>query len=150
MIGQPPRQEPLPEAPRPDTRGVMLCPWKCGQLVRRTINGRARYVYVDLRPDPRGRIAAYWDGGVWRSHQLHKGEGPAPHERRFMIHKATCWRLARANGRVAKPPRPVVVPPPPGPIPAELAEQTRAELDEIRARRRSAGRAGPGRDGDRR
>lgn len=136
VIRRPPRQDAIPALPRPDTRGVVMCPWGCGQPVRRTVNGRARKVFIDLDPDARGIIAAHWDGAFWRSHQLHKGETVGSHERRFMNHRATCWRLARANGKAARPPRPVLVPPPPGPIPKGLAADTRAELERIRQRRR--------------
>lgn len=120
---------------RPDMRGVVACPWACGRPVRRTVNGNAKVVHVNLDPDPRGIIAAYWDGGVWRSRQLHKGETLAGHEQRWLIHRATCWRLARMNRAPARSPRPVLVAPPPGPMPVELAADTRAELEKIRRRR---------------
>lgn len=127
--------EPLPSR-RLDQRGLVMCPWSCGQPVRRMITPRARYIYVNPEPDVRGIITAYWDGSLWRARQLHKGEGPAPHERRWLIHQATCWRVARANGRPARPPRLKPVPPPPGPMPRELRDETRRELEKIRRRRR--------------
>lgn len=130
-------------AERQDLRGVVTCPWHCGAPVRRTVNARSKIVFVDLEPDPRGRIAAWWDGDRWRSRQLHKGEGLTHLERRWMIHLATCWRVARTNGRPARPPRPVVVPPPPGPIPAALAEETHQQLETIRQRRRQRGKEAP-------
>lgn len=127
--------EPLPGMPRPDMRGVVMCPWGCGQVVRLTVNARGRRVHVDPTPDDRGIIAAYWTGGQWRSRQLQKGEGLAPHETRWLIHRATCWRLARVNGRPARPPRPGPDRPPPGPAPPGLVDATRERLARIRARR---------------
>lgn len=127
---------------RTDRRGLAICPWGCRALVRRTVNANAKPVFVDVDPDPRGIIAAWWDGAVWRSRQLHKNEGLAPHEDRWLIHRATCVRLAARERRTVRQPRPVVVPPPPGPMPAQLAEETRRTLDRIRRARRGRGQDG--------
>lgn len=128
--------EPLPGMPRPDPRGLTMCKWGCGQIVRRTTNARRNEVLVNPVPDERGIIAAYWDGARWRSRQLQKGEGLAPHETRWLIHLATCWRYARLSGRPARPPRPVPERPPPGPAPSGLVDATHERLAAIRERRR--------------
>lgn len=76
--------------PRRDPRGLTRCR-DCGRIVRRSVNHNARVVLLDPDPDPDGNQAAALDAtGTWRSHQLHKGEQPARHERRYMPHVATC------------------------------------------------------------
>ncbi|MFC6885317.1 MULTISPECIES: hypothetical protein [Actinomadura] len=129
-----------PGGPRVDQRGLVMCPWGCGEVVRRTVNAGGKAVYVDLDDPARiGIIAAYLDAhGVWRSRQLHRGETLGTHETRMLIHRATCWRLARADGRPARPPLRAVPPPrpAPGPIPKAVAAQAREQLAAIRRRRR--------------
>lgn len=76
---------------RRDPRGLGRCPWGCGRIVRHSVNGNARTIWLDPDPDPAGNQAAYLDGtGTWRSHQLRRNEDPAGHERRYMPHIATC------------------------------------------------------------
>jgi hypothetical protein len=46
---------------------------------------------LDPAPDPAGTVAAYRDGlGAWRAHVLTDGERPAPFEKRYVTHFATC------------------------------------------------------------
>lgn len=78
-------------APRRDLRGLVRCPWGCGQIVRRTVNSNGKRIYVDPDPHPDGNQAAWLDAQqTWRSRQLRKNEQPAGYERRFMPHIATC------------------------------------------------------------
>lgn len=117
-------------------RGLAMCPWGCGEVVRRTVNNNAKKIYIALEPDPAGRIAAYDNGAVWRSRQLHKGETVLAYERLYVIHNATCWVLSRRNGRPGRPPVAVPAPPEPrGPDPDELSK-LREQLDAVRTRAR--------------
>lgn len=109
-----------------DRRGLVACPWGCGELVRLTVNNNAKKIHVDPEPDHRGLIAAHWTGDRWRSRQLHKGETVQSFELVFVIHNATCSLLG------GRPPQPKPPPPAPGPIPKHLAETTRAVLDAVR------------------
>lgn len=119
-------------------RGLVMCPWGCGQVVRRTRNNNARNIYIEIEPDEAGRIAAWDPGGVWRSRQLHKGEAPVGRELLYMIHNAKCWVLLRRNGVPARPssrrPAPVAPPPAKSPPNPETLAQLRADLDAVRTR----------------
>lgn len=129
-----------------DLAGLVRCPWGCETVVRRTVNPRGFAVHIDLEPDARGNIAAYDAGGTWRSRHLKKGEGLAPHERRYVIHQATCRRYAAQNGRPFRPPRPAPVPPPPGPPRADLITALRADLQTRAGMARAARQAEDHRD----
>jgi hypothetical protein len=75
--------------PRPRQARPLTC--DCGQdlIFARTRNRRA--IPLNKTPDPEGNVAAYRDtGGVWRARVLAKDEQPAPHEKRYQTHFATC------------------------------------------------------------
>lgn len=67
------------------------CPDNCGQLVLRARTEAMKWQALNPEPDPEGNVAARVDhrDNVF-ARTLRKNEAPAPFERVYMPHKATC------------------------------------------------------------